>query len=87
MTRFGETTRKPLINKSALVQFSHGVTGPGILRSTEMGITSAGLQTGNAGCGNQIRARTAALNVRKTMVHYLVSPPRPPLLKRTTSQS
>ncbi|HDS9455630.1 TPA: hypothetical protein QH851_000310 [Enterobacter asburiae] len=52
-----------------------------------MGITSAGLQTRNAGCGNQMRARTAALNVQKTMVHYLVSPPRPPLLKRTTSQS
>ncbi|KAI3491599.1 hypothetical protein L1887_44220 [Cichorium endivia] len=67
--------------------FSQSVTGPGILRSAEMGITSAGLQTRNAGCGNQIRARTAALNVRKTMVHYLVSPPRPPLLKRTTSQS
>ncbi|UBH91730.1 hypothetical protein LL024_18700 [Enterobacter ludwigii] len=27
-----------------------------------MGITSAGLQIRNAGCGNQIRARTAALN-------------------------
>ncbi|EHF5002458.1 TPA: hypothetical protein MPJ72_004511 [Enterobacter asburiae] len=27
-----------------------------------MGITSAGLQTKNAGCGNQMRARTAALN-------------------------
>ncbi|EKS7116345.1 hypothetical protein POE73_002670 [Enterobacter bugandensis] len=26
-----------------------------------MGITSAGLQTRNAGCGNQWRARTAAL--------------------------
>nr|EKU2857231.1 hypothetical protein [Enterobacter roggenkampii] len=52
-----------------------------------MGITSAGLQTRNVGCGNQMRARTAALNERKTMVHYLVSPPRPPLLKRTPSQS
>ncbi|QWZ68473.1 hypothetical protein I6L66_22470 [Enterobacter ludwigii] len=38
------------------------MTGPGILRSPEMGITSAGLQISNAGCGNQIRARTAALN-------------------------
>ncbi|ELW1645995.1 hypothetical protein KI694_05885 [Enterobacter oligotrophicus] len=27
-----------------------------------MGITSAGLQTGNAGCGNHMRARTAALS-------------------------
>ncbi|ENA0609563.1 hypothetical protein ABFP30_001250 [Enterobacter bugandensis] len=26
-----------------------------------MGITSAGLQTGNAGCGVRLRARTAAL--------------------------
>ncbi|HDV9011032.1 TPA: hypothetical protein QIZ17_002852 [Enterobacter hormaechei subsp. hoffmannii] len=34
-----------------------------------------------------MRARTTALNERKTMVHYLVSPPRPTLLKRTTSQS
>ncbi|HDR2626963.1 TPA: hypothetical protein QCI66_003243 [Enterobacter cancerogenus] len=38
------------------------MTGPGILRSAEMGITSAGLQTRNAGCRNQMRARTAALN-------------------------
>ncbi|ELV2836585.1 hypothetical protein KZ804_12075 [Enterobacter cloacae] len=38
------------------------MTGSGILRSAEMGITSAGLQTRSAGCGNQMRARTAALN-------------------------
>ncbi|QMM54156.1 hypothetical protein HVX06_17330 [Enterobacter sp. RHB15-C17] len=35
------------------------MTGPGILRSTEMGITSAGLQIRNASCGKQTHARTA----------------------------
>ncbi len=34
-------------------------TGSGVLRSAEMGITSAGMQSRMAGCGEHIRARTA----------------------------
>ena len=56
MTRSGETTRKLLFTKSALVQFLVTVTGPGVLRSAEMGITSAGLQIRNANGGEHVPA-------------------------------
>jgi hypothetical protein len=50
-------------------------TGPGILRSAEMGRTSAGLHERDAGCGVLTRDRTTRRIKRKTLVHYLVSPP------------
>ncbi|HEB0855101.1 hypothetical protein I5682_01140 [Citrobacter werkmanii] len=43
-------------NKSALVQSLVAVTGSGVLRSAEMGITSAGMQ--DADCGGHMYTRT-----------------------------
>ncbi|MBV8041816.1 MAG: hypothetical protein JO226_04155 [Pluralibacter sp.] len=43
-----------------------------------MGITSADLNSRNAGNGGQMHARTARQIQRKKTVHYLVSPPRQP---------
>lgn len=53
-------------------------TGPGILRSAEMGRTSAGLHERDAGCGIVTRDGTTRRIRRKTWVHYLVSPPHCP---------
>ncbi|EMF0718901.1 hypothetical protein V2E67_003106 [Citrobacter freundii] len=47
---------KTLVSKSALVQSLVTVTGSGVLRSAEMGITSAGMQ--DADCGRHMYTRT-----------------------------
>ncbi|QAR44896.1 hypothetical protein EQG67_03540 [Kosakonia cowanii] len=64
--------------RKALVQLSQCLTGPGVLRSAEMGITSAGLQIRDANDGKCVHVRTTRQNIRKTTVHYFVSPPRKP---------
>lgn len=74
------------VNKSALVQSSVAITGSGVLRSAEMGITSAGMQSRNADCGGHGRTRTMRQIQQNTTVHYLVSPPWTPR-KTTPSQS
>ncbi|MBS5772127.1 MAG: hypothetical protein KHW84_03645 [Enterobacter cloacae] len=43
-----------------------------------MGITSAGLQIRDANDGKCVHIRTTRQNIRKTTVHYFVSPPRKP---------
>ncbi|MBJ3559036.1 hypothetical protein JGC44_12540 [Salmonella enterica subsp. enterica serovar Derby] len=45
-----------MFTKSALVQFLVTVAGPGVLRSAEMGITSAGMQ--DADYGGHMYTRT-----------------------------
>ncbi|EEL2467886.1 hypothetical protein Q8B01_003523 [Salmonella enterica] len=59
--------------------------GSGILRSAEMGITSAGMQSRDADCGGHARTRTMRQIQQNTTVHYLVSPPRPP--RKTNPQA
>nr|EKU4734331.1 hypothetical protein [Kluyvera ascorbata] len=51
-----------------------------------MGITSAGMQSRNGGCGEYVHARTARQNRQNTTVHYLVSPPRSPHIDKRTNQ-
>ncbi|MBA7877808.1 hypothetical protein HV199_04365 [Citrobacter sp. RHBSTW-00446] len=70
-----------MFTKSALVQFLVTVAGPGVLRSAEMGITSAGMQ--DADCGGHMYTRTVRQIQQNTTVHYLVSPPRLLLTERT----
>ncbi|QTK93277.1 hypothetical protein J4045_02825, partial [Klebsiella aerogenes] len=43
-----------------------------------MGRTSAGLHERDADCGIELRDRTTRRIRRKTLVHYLVSPPHCP---------
>ncbi|HBA7885547.1 TPA: hypothetical protein J1Z77_000547 [Escherichia coli] len=44
-----------------------------------MGITSAGMQSRDAECGERIFTRTVRQVKQQTTVHYFVSPPRPPV--------
>lgn len=78
-----DSSAKPRENscfyKSALVQSSVTVTSSWILRSAEMGITSAGMQSRDAECGERIFTRTVRQVKQQTTVHYFVSPPRPPV--------
>ncbi|QMI03965.1 hypothetical protein HVY19_03515 [Citrobacter sp. RHB25-C09] len=41
------------------------------------------MQSRDADCGGHHHTRTARQIQQKTAVHYLVSPPRPPLTERT----
>ncbi len=52
MTDSAKPRENSCFYKSALVQLLVTVTGPGVLRSAEMGITSAGMQSRDAECGN-----------------------------------
>ncbi|MBB9431726.1 hypothetical protein FSF25_017255 [Escherichia coli] len=44
-----------------------------------MGITSTGMQSRDAECGERIFTRTVRQVKQQTTVHYFVSPPRPPV--------
>nr|QMB11786.1 hypothetical protein HV010_18230 [Escherichia fergusonii] len=85
MTDSAKPRENSCFYKSALVQLLVTVTGPGVLRSAEMGITSAGMQSRDAECGEHIYTRMVRQIKQKTTVHYLVSPPRPP--RKTNPQA